>query len=161
MTKAKGRPSKYSKKLGDKICSFIIEGYSLRQIENEDGMPSKTTICRWLASGNETFRDQYARAREAQTEIMQDEILEIADDGSNDWMKREIKGGLEVDVANAEHISRSRLRIDARKWLMGKMKPKKYGDRTILAGDKENPIAIVPTLNIFDMRPDEPDRSED
>lgn len=157
-----GRPPAYSHELGEQIAGHIIDGLTLRQIETVEGMPTKTTICRWLASNSE-FSDQYARAKEIQTEIMADELLEIADDSSNDWMEREIKGGLTVEVVNAECIARSRLRVDTRKWLMGKMKAKKYGNRTILAGDKSNPIAtqIIPQLNIFDMRPDEPDSSED
>ena len=55
---------------------------------------------------------------------MFEEILDIADDGSNDYM--ETKGGYKI---NSESIARSRLRIDARKWIMSKMQPKKYGDK--------------------------------
>lgn len=57
-----------------------------------------------------------------------DEILEIADDGQNDWMERESKNGEVFEVENHEVLNRSRLRVDARKWLMSKLAPKKYGD---------------------------------
>lgn len=90
-------------------------------------MPDKSTVLRWLARYPE-FRDQYAQAREAQADHFADEILEIADDASNDWMVRK-QGEDEVEVTNHEHISRSKLRVDARKWLMSKMAPKKYGER--------------------------------
>ena len=43
---------------------------------------------------------------------------------------------------NGEHISRSRLRIDARKWMAGKLRPKKYGERHIVAGDDESPLTV-------------------
>jgi len=58
-----------------------------------------------------------------------EEILEIADDGSNDWIERELESGHVVKVADHKHIARSRLRVDTRKWLMSKLLPKKYGDR--------------------------------
>ena len=57
-------------------------------------------------------------------------MLEIADDGTNDWIERQNARSGETYIAlNDEAISRSRLRVEARKWLMGKMKPKKYGDK--------------------------------
>jgi terminase small subunit-like protein len=47
-------------------------------------MPDMATVFRWLARHAE-FRDQYARAREVQADYLAEEILEIADDGRNDW----------------------------------------------------------------------------
>jgi hypothetical protein len=78
---------------------------------------------------NEQFRARYARAREAQAEAYADEILEIAHDGRNDWMERRAKGGGKDMAPNHELVLRSRLRVDALKWIMSKMVPKKYGDR--------------------------------
>lgn len=129
-----GRPSLFGAEVASTICSRIADGESLREICRDDAMPDKATVLRWLGA-HEEFRDQYARAREAQADYFADEILEIADDGSNDWMLRKV-GEEEIEVANHEHISRSKLRVDARKWLMSKMAPKKYGDRTetVLSG---------------------------
>jgi hypothetical protein len=57
-------------------------------------------------------------------------MLDIADDGTNDWAKQQLgEDGPEVEVLNKEHIQRSRLRIETRKWLASKLKPKKYGDK--------------------------------
>lgn len=74
---------------------------------------------------DEEFSKQYARAREAQADTLADEILEIADDTSRDTIATEKNG----EQPNSEWITRSRLRVDARKWLASKMAPKKYGDR--------------------------------
>lgn len=105
-------------------------------------MPSKSAILKWLTEHPE-FVDQYARAREAQADHFAEEILEIADDASNDWMERKGEGDESGGWAlNGEHIQRSRLRVDSRKWLMSKMAPKKYGDKLALAGDEDNPIRI-------------------
>jgi hypothetical protein len=60
---------------------------------------------------------------------MADELLEISDDASNDWMARRAKSGDIESVPDNEAVQRSRLRVDTRKWLMGKLKPKKYGDK--------------------------------
>lgn len=107
-------------------------------------MPDKATVIRWL-SLQPAFRDQYARAREAQADTLFDEILDIADDGHNDWMLRSY-GDDERWVENGEAIRRSVLRIDARKWMAGKLRPKKYGDKLELAGDPDNPLVINVTV---------------
>jgi hypothetical protein len=138
-----GRPSDYSPEVADKICGLIADGQSLREICEADEMPDKATVFRWLDK-HEEFRDQYARAREAQAEHWADEILEIADDGSNDWMERQSRDGSTQEVINSEHVTRSRLRVDSRKWLMSKLAPKKYGDRVDLthAGPDGGPVKI-------------------
>ena len=117
----------FSQEVFDRICERIANGESLRAICASDDMPAKATVFRWLAS-DATLSDQYARAREAQADAIFDEILDIADTAVNDWM--EVHG--QDDTAyklNGEHIQRSKLRIDARKWMAGKLRPKVYGDK--------------------------------
>jgi hypothetical protein len=81
---------------------------------------------------NEAFGQQYARAREAQAEYLVDEIVEIADDGTNDYMAiRDSEGEIAGWRENGEYIQRSRLRVDARKWAASKLAPKKYGDKQV------------------------------
>lgn len=93
-------------------------------------MPDKSAVLGWANGDREGFSQRYARARELQAHSIADELLEIADDGSNDWMERQGKdesGGWEL---NGEHIQRSRVRLDTRKWLLSKMLPKSYGDKS-------------------------------
>ncbi len=119
----------YTSELGTKICLLISEGYSLRAIAKVSGMPCKATIMNWCISQPD-FLDQYTRAKEQQAEAFNEDLIEIADDGANDWMEKFDKDGQSAGwVLNGEHVQRSKLRIEARKWLMGKMKPKKYGDK--------------------------------
>ena len=122
------RPSIYNQELADEICSLLADGLSLRTVCLAEDMPDKSTVFRWIRSIPE-FRDQYARAKEEAADALTDEMLDIADDGSNDWMKRHGKEDEEYWVANGEHIQRSRVRIDTRKWIASKLKPKKYGDK--------------------------------
>jgi hypothetical protein len=143
---AGGRPTSYNKEIGDRICEALIEGKSLRELCREDGMPAPAMVCRWLANPkNDEFRQQYARAREYQADTLFDESLEIADDASNDWMLRQNKDGSEAWTLNGEHIQRSRLRVDTRKWMAGKLAPKKYGEKltTELTGKDGGPIETV------------------
>lgn len=120
------RPSKFNDKLAAAICEQLAEGKSLRTICEAPGMPNRATVFRWLADEKyQVFRDQYARAREAQADLLAEEILEIADDGRNDTYVDE-EGKQRTDH---EAVARSRLRVDARKWLASKMAPKKYGDK--------------------------------
>jgi hypothetical protein len=130
-----GRPSDFTQETADAICSRIAGGESLRSICNAEEMPDKATVFRWLADSEKAaFRDQYARAREAQADHMAEEILQIADDGTNDTYPTE--NGLAV---NQDVIARSRLRVDARKWLASKMAPKKYGDKIAIGGADDLP----------------------
>jgi hypothetical protein len=124
-----GRPSSFTQEIADEICERLAEGESLRSICRSDGMPVQATVFRWL-SIDEAFLKQYARAREAQADRLADEILDIADDSSRDTIPKVDKEGNEYgEQANSEWIARSRLRVDARKWLASKMAPKKYGDK--------------------------------
>ena len=119
-----GRPSEFTQELVDSICEQIADGRSLRKICVAENMPNKATVFKWLAA-DKAFSDQYARAREAQADTMADEILDISDDGRNDTYM----GDDGVERTDTDVIARSKLRVDARKWLASKMAPKKYGDR--------------------------------
>lgn len=114
-------------KVQTSICERMIEGESLRAICSDDDMPAASTVFRWLGD-DEGFREQYARAREAQADAIFDEILEIADDGRNDYVEKLRQDGGKDTAFDAEHVQRSRLRVDARKWVASKLAPKKYGD---------------------------------
>lgn len=138
MAKA-GRPSMYSDELAVEICTQLASGNPLSRICKQDGFPQLATVYRWLQS-NAQFREQYARAREDQADTLADEIIAISDDGENDtYIDEDGKARIDHDA-----IARSKLRVDARKWVAAKMKPKKYGDKVeqIISGPDGGPIAI-------------------
>lgn len=113
------------------ICDRLSEGVSLRSTLAAEGMPSMSTVFRWLAA-DPAFREQYACARAMQADALFDEILDIADDGTNDWIERRREDGSTETVLDHEHVQRSKLRVDARKWMASKLAPKKYGDDLML-----------------------------
>lgn len=126
--KANGAPSIYTQDLADEFCHQISMGKSLRTICSMEGMPDGKTIFNWFRT-KEGFVQQYARAKAESAEAMAEEILDIADDGRNDWMEKVDKDGNCIGwMLNGEHVKRSRLRIDTRRWLASKLKPKKYGE---------------------------------
>lgn len=123
-----GRPSLYSEELAMDICKRIMSGESLRSICKDEAMPNRQTIFNWLADSDHPFFGQYARARDIQMDLFIDEIIDISDDGSNDFIEVMTKNGVKIMVDH-DHIQRSKLRIDTRKWIASKLKPKKYGDK--------------------------------
>jgi len=139
-----GRPSIYSDELVATILERLADGESLRTITADADMPARSTIFDWLAN-NENFAKQYRVAREAQADALFDELLDIADDGTNDWMERKNADGQNVGwTENGEALRRSALRVDARKWIVSKLLPKKYGERvTNVVEGGETPVQIT------------------
>jgi len=144
--KVNGRPSKYSDALIEAICGRIAGGESLVKICLDPHMPSRSSVILWLTK-HEGFSVRYACAREAQADYLLEELVQIADDGSNDTYTSE--DGREI--TNQDVIARSRLRVDARKWVIAKLSPKKYGDKItqeITGKDGKDLISSQPVLNI-------------
>lgn len=143
------RPTVYTKEVADEICQRIAAGESLRTICADEHLPAKSTFLMWLGQAEppEGLLDQYARARDIQIDGFVDEIPDIADDGSNDWMaQRDKEGQLTGWRENGESIKRSSLRVDTRFKLAAIHAPKKYGLTTKHTGaDGEGPIAITLT----------------
>jgi hypothetical protein len=120
------------------FLSIITDGGTWKSAAKELGV-STATIAGWLRD-DEELQKRYARACDVRAQAIFEGMLEIADDGSNDWMLRNF-GDDARWVENGEAIRRSALRIDTRKWLLGKMKPKVYGDKLELSGDPDAPLA--------------------
>jgi len=99
-----------------------------RLCDTYDDMPDKTTINVWRYQ-NPEFSTQYAQAKLVQADLLAEECLDIADDSRNDWMESLDEDGQGIGWRlNGDHVNRSRLRIDTRKWLAAKLLPKQYGE---------------------------------
>jgi len=140
-----GRPTMYTPELASEICADLAQGMSLRTVCKSDERPSLQTIFNWFRKVP-GFVEQYEKAKQESADAMSEEILDIADDGSNDWMEREHGGSISW-VTNGESMQRSRLRVDTRKWLMSKMKPKKYGEKLDVTSDgKALPTPLLASM---------------
>ena len=119
-----GRPTRYTPELANEICNSIASSSkgTKKLCKENQHWPCQDTLFAWLKNHPE-FSEQYARAKRCQIEVFIDEILDIADDSSQDEVINE-QGSV---ICNSEFIARSRLRIDTRKWLAAKLVPKVYG----------------------------------
>lgn len=119
-----GRPSLYNLETADKICAELSIGRPLAKICLDEDMPCLTSVYKWLRE-NEQFAQLYTRAKEESADTLADEMMQISDDGLNDTYLDE-NGNKRTDQ---DVIARSRLRVETRKWIAAKLKPKKYGDK--------------------------------
>lgn len=132
-----GRPTLYSEELAETICTRIASGESLNRICKSEGMPTLVSVYNWLHK-DAAFFNKYAKAREDQADTLSDEILDIADeDPATRIQGKDEEARVIVDSAAVAH---QRLRVDARKWVASKLKPKKYGEaqRIEMGGEIKN-----------------------
>lgn len=126
------------------ILMRTAEGESMRALGRDPALPSRTRMLKELVENSE-FANQYARAREAMYHGWAEEILEIADDGTTDYITKVGRNGHEYEAVDQEHIQRSRLRADVRKWLLSKLMPKTYGDKVeqVQSGEVRHRVDIT------------------
>jgi hypothetical protein len=145
-----GRPSSYTPEVAAEICRRLAEGESLRAICDAEEMPAASTVIGWALENREGFSEHYTLARQIQAHLYVDEMLDIADDGRNDWMERLDADGQGVGwTQNGEALNRSRQRIDTRKWVASKLLPKIYGDKLALT-DPDGGALIVQVVKFAD-----------
>ncbi len=118
------RYTEYTDVLGEIICARLSDGETLRQICKDENMPAYSTVVKWT-NQFPAFRDLYASARSLGLDVMAEDIVQISEDREDDSNSR-------------------RVRIDARKWLLSKMRPEKYSDRLAITGAKDaEPLRVV------------------
>jgi hypothetical protein len=131
-TKARRKPKAMNAELENRVLERIVAGETIRAICGDDEtLPSRSAVYMHLAA-NADFAVRYGRAKFAATEALADEIMEIADESNADW--KQTRAGAKPD---REVTERSKLRVETRKWLMARLSPTKYGDRTIISDGKE------------------------
>jgi|SRR5687768_6311312 len=127
-----------SEKLLNEIFDRIANGESLNKICSEPGMPARKSFYEWVAE-DETILRRYEFAMIMRADVYAEQTIEIADDSEFDT-RFDDEGR---EVVNHEYITRSKLRVDARKWYASKLAPKKYGDKIVnehQGGDPDKPI---------------------
>lgn len=131
----------------DEICARTADCIPMRTIAADIGV-DWSTLAAYINATPERIQ-QYARAREAMADKHADDILQIADDGKSDTYIDD-DGNVRTDQ---EVIARSRLRVDARKWLASKMAPKKYGDKLDVKTELSGSVEITEIKRAI-IRPD-------
>jgi hypothetical protein len=113
------------------VVEHIRGGMSLRRAAEAAGVPTSTFLD-WCAKDAD-LADRYARARDSMIDAMADDLLTIAD----------------KPAADAVEAQKHRLQVDARKWLLSKLAPKRYGDRLEVAGDPTAPMKTDITVRFI------------
>jgi hypothetical protein len=139
-----GRPTKYNEEIVERICHLVSTNTMglPRLCKQNPDLPNPDTIYEWRIKYKD-FSDKYAEAKRNQVEMLVDEILDIADDKSNDTTTND-EG---KTVCNTEYLNRSRLRIDTRKWLAAKLAPKIYGDKLQTETTVISPAQMIKALD--------------
>ena len=129
----------FSRKTAEKILDGVIEGFSVNRVcHNDEALPAPKTFFAWVAGrgvsihDQEWLRESYYAAQLARAEAHMDEIIEIADDSSEDYVEKERKNGDIVRELNPEAIQRATLRINTRQWVASRLYPEKYGTKALL-----------------------------
>lgn len=105
------------------ICARLGKGEPLAQICRDMHMPGVQTVADW-AKADENVSVSIARARADGFDAIAAECLGIADDKADDF-----KPGPQGLAFDAEHVQRSKLRIETRLKLLAKWDPKRYGEK--------------------------------
>ena len=130
-----GRPTRYNQTIIDRICALVLDGQPIRFICSQVDMPSLATVMRWLCDYPD-FAQQYSQAKEMYAQCIFDEILHIA------------------DTCEPMDVQKAKLMIDARKYVAGKLAPKKYGDIKQIELEQTTKILEAPIFNIIGVSPD-------
>jgi hypothetical protein len=121
----------YSEAWEKEFLACVLEtGAGPKVICEGEGMPGAKSVYRWLAEKPEFARRYESAKLMGIQHRFADEIVEISDDGTNDWVERLGYNGANPKMeVNGEVINRSRLRVDSRKWILAKLFPQKYGEK--------------------------------
>lgn len=146
--KKPGRPTAFTEAISLLICERLAQGESLVNICKDEKLPARGTVMRWLQEDRHTgFRDNYARAREAQADFYAEEIIGIADEECTYVKHGDGDEARKVEVAfDSAAVARNRLRVDARKWYASKVAPKKYGEKIAVGGAEDLPPVLTRTM---------------
>lgn len=136
---ATGRVRTYSNSFLQTICDRIANGETYMAMERKGEAPDWATFYRRMNQSSD-LRSAYAAAQQARTARWAEELTEISDDGTNDYVIRIGRNGKAYEALNDEHVRRSTLRVDTRKFLLSKLMPRVYGDRIEHTGAGGGPI---------------------
>jgi hypothetical protein len=137
----RGRPSLWSQAICDEICERLGQGETLESICREEGMPKITTVHEWRER-SESFSEGFARARARGFDAIAAQAMQIADT-PQEGVEYITKADGSTEEKRGDMLGHRKLQIETRLKLLAKWDPKRYGERTVIAGDSDNPITLA------------------
>jgi len=131
--KTGGRPTVYTDKLGQKICSLKARGISIdRMCRTYPDLPDPTTIGLWIAENRfPAFSHMYRRASAVCDELMADGLIDLADAPvAMQRTERETKDGRIIveERIDAGAVNQLKHRLGVRQWWLSRRMPERFGD---------------------------------
>jgi hypothetical protein len=105
----------YSNSLAERILDEVADGASLTQACATAGTPRRT-VTRWIMTDRFGFAERYSLARRIGTDVWAEEILDLADESK-------------CAAGDMALLGSYKLRTDARRWLLSKLRPDTYADQ--------------------------------
>lgn len=136
-----GRPvTPFDPEVANEVLEMTASGRGFIAISKTPGMPTLRCLYRWLET-SDAFRTGYQRAKLLQADSLADEIEWLAD-----VEPRLFTDGHNVERVDPGWVTWMRNRVEAKRWIASKMKPKVYGDKLELEGNGVVGIAIQVNL---------------
>lgn len=109
----------------ENILNLVERGLSAFKACEQAGIPRKT-FEDWTEK-DEVLSARYTRAREKRADHIFEEMLQIADTPLITKTETTKEWGVEEKTFDA--VDHRKLQIETRKWMLGKMAPKRFGDK--------------------------------
>ena len=147
--KKMGRPpgtSPYLNKeqIKDELVQWISNGKTLREFCRQDGMPNFSVMYDWEAEDKD-FAQRIAHARDKGHDVIAEECAALSD--TEPLAVFDEAGNKRYDPGS---IAWRKMQIETRVKLLAKWNPRKYGDKTILAGDADAPVNVSVDFGMWD-----------
>jgi hypothetical protein len=145
------------------VCDRIEKGEALRNVLKD--LKRGTHTFYDIIDENPEFTQQYARACELRAESIFEEILTIADNTEDGITIQETDN--KTKITRGDMIQHRRLKVDARKWMLSKMMPKKYGDKVDVTSDGKElqpnkiDVSTLPTSVLEELKRAKKGQNED
>jgi len=104
----------YTPEKAARILERLANGEGLHEICRDVDLPAESTVRSWVVDNRHEFAAQYARARDIGVDCRADRLRDTA------------RAAVGLDGPGVQAM---RLVVDTEKWYLGKIAPKKYGER--------------------------------
>jgi hypothetical protein len=126
----------YDEFIAQEICERVSCGGLLIEICDDEHLPTVRRFYQWLRD-NADIGVLYKDSINDRLNIFEEQIIQIADDASRDFMEV-VRNGRTVRVLDGEAIARAKLRVETRLKTLKAGRPQKWGDSTTIVTKSED-----------------------